>query len=117
MTTAVNVFQFFRHVNQFVPLVPLISYMYLLVLFTCLFIEGKEVCETDTLLLIPSLWDINKSFKKMTFVTASIYLLYKKTPMNFIQVLKVWKVLNLSQLSQKGQIMDTCVSSDYLVYK
>lgn len=79
MTTAVNVFQFFRHVNQLVPSVPLISY--LLVLFTSLFIGGKEVCERDTLLLIPALWDINKSFKKMTFVTASIYLLYKKTPM------------------------------------
>ena len=81
MTTAVNVFQFFRHMNQFVPLVPLLSY--LLVLFTCLFIEGKEVCETDTLLLIPALWDINKSFKKITFVTASIYLLYKKNTDEF----------------------------------
>lgn len=96
MTTAVNVFQFFRHLNQLVPLIS-----YLLVLFTSLFIGGKEVSERDTLLLIPALWDINKSFKKMTFVTASIYLLYKKTPMNFIVVLKVWKVLNLSQLSLK----------------
>lgn len=99
MTTAVKVFQFFRHMNQFVPLVPLMSY--LLVLFTFLFIGGKEVCETDTLLLIPALWDINKSFNKKTFVTASVYLLYKKTPMNYILVLKVWKVLNLSQLSLK----------------
>ena len=40
MTTAVNVFQFFRHVNQFVPLVALISY--LLVLFTAYLSEGKR---------------------------------------------------------------------------